>query len=236
MDEFMKKSDDELEIDLGELVYVLFKKIWVIILCFGIGLVLAAGGTKLFITPMYQSSAMIYILGNATNISGINLQLTQQLTVDFEILATSRPVVNKAIALLDKDYTYDQVIDMVTIENPTESSILKITAESPDPEEAAALADAMASATASQVADVMDMDEPTTVEEATVPTRPSSPNLLKNSALGALAGAFLAAAYITIRFIMNDTIKTAEDARKYLNVNTLAAIPKEKKLKIKKSA
>lgn len=224
-------NNDEIEIDLVGLFYALLRKIWIIILCFVIGLVGAGGFTAFFVTPLYESSSMIYILGNTTNISGISLQLSQQLTVDFTILATSRPVVNNAIANLDVDYTYEELVSMVKVENPSESSILKMTATSPDPEEAADIANAMAAATANRVAEVMDMDKPTTVEEAVVPTRPASPSIVKNAAIGGLAGGFLAAAFFAVQFIMDDTIKTEEDVRKYLNLNTLAAIPKEKKRK-----
>lgn len=223
---------DEIEIDLLALLHALWRKAGIIAICFIIGVAGSGVVTKFLITPMYQSTAMIYILGNATSISSsISLQLSQQLTVDFTILATSRPVVNQAIAELDSDLTYNQVIQQVKVENPSESSILKITATSSDPQEAADLANAMADATANRVSEVMDMDKPTTVEEAVKPKNPSSPNLLKNMALGGILGALLVCAFITVRFIMDDTIKSEEDVRKYLNLNTLAAIPREKKKK-----
>lgn len=229
-------NNDEIEIDLVGLFYALLKKIWIIILCFAIGLVGAGGFTYFFVTPLYESSSQIYILGNMTNISGVSLQLTNQLTVDFEILATSRPVINNAIAHLDKEYTYQEMVEMITISNPSDSSILKMTATSPDPQEAADIANAMADAVANRVAEVMDMDKPTTVEEAVVAEKPSSPSLVKNAAIGGLAGGFLSAAFFAVQFIMDDTIKNEDDVRKYLNMNTLAAIPKEKDKKKKKSA
>lgn len=229
-DEQMMRND-EIEIDLLALFHELWKRVWIIILCFIIGAVGSGVVTKFLITPMYQSTSMIYILGNATNISGISLQLTQQLTVDFTILATSRPVVNQAIAEMDSDYTYDELVEMVAIENPSESSILKITATSADPQEAADIANALADATADSVANVMDMDKPTTVEEAIVSKKPASPSLIKNVAIGGILGVLLACAVITVRFIMDDTIKTEEDVRKYLDLNTLASIPKERKKK-----
>lgn len=235
MEEQMMKND-EIEIDLVGLFYALLKKIWIIVMCFVIGIVGAGGVTYFFVTPLYQSSSQIYILGNMTNISGVSLQLTNQLTVDFEILATSRPVINNAIAHLGKDYTYEEVVDMIAVVNPSNSSILKITATSPDPQEAADMSNAVADAIANRVSEVMDMDKPTTVEEAVVAENPSSPNLLKNAAIGGLAGGFLAAAFFSVQFIMDDTIKNEDDVRRYLDLNTLAAIPKERDKKKKKSA
>ena len=59
------------------------------------------------------------------------------------------------------------------------------------------------------------------------PTIPSSLSLVKNTAIGALL-ALLAIAVIVIRHLMDDTIKTEEDVKKYLELNVLAAVPLEK--------
>lgn len=224
-------KNEEMEIDLIALFHELWRHILIIILCFIVGLLGSGLVTKLLITPLYQSSAMIYILGNSTSVSGINLQLSKQLTVDYTILATSRPVVNEAIAALGQDYTYGNIVGKTTVENPSGSSILKITVTSADPQEAADIANALADATSNSVATVMNMDKPTTMEEASVPSSPVSPNLLKNAAMGGIAGGLLACAVIVIRFLLDDTIKTEEDIRKYLDLNTLASIPKERKRK-----
>lgn len=224
-------KNEEMEIDLIALFHELWRHILIIILCFIVGLLGSGLVTKFLITPLYQSSAMIYILGNSTSVSGINLQLSKQLTVDYTILATSRPVVNEAIAALDGDYTYGDIVGKAAVENPSGSSILKITVTSADPQEAADIANALAEATSNSVATVMNMDKPTTMEEASVPSSPVSPNLLKNAAMGGIAGVLLACAVIVIRFLLDDTIKTEEDVRKYLDLNTLASIPKERRRK-----
>lgn len=231
MAEEHKTNNEEMEIDLIALFHELWRHIAVIILCFIVGLLGSGLVTKFLITPMYQSSAMIYILGNSTSVSGINLQLSKQLTVDYTILATSRPVVNEAIASLGSDYTYGGIVSKTTVENPSGSSILKITVTSEDPQEAADIANALANATSNSVATVMNMDKPTTMEEASVPTSPISPNLMKNAAMGGIGGILLACAVIVVRFLLDDTIKTEEDVRKYLDLNTLASIPKERRKK-----
>ena len=43
--------------------------------------------------------------------------------------------------------------------------------------------------------------------------------------IGALVGALLMIAIITIQYLLDDTIKTDEDVRKYLQLDTLAQIP-----------
>lgn len=223
------KNDDELEIDLRELFQLLLQKIWIIILCFIVGAVLAFGGTKLLITPQYSASSIIYILTKTTSVTSLaDIQMGAQLTVDFEVLAKSRTVVEEVIETLDLDTTYEELLGQITTENPTDTRMLKLTVEAPDPEMAKTISNALADATADRVADVMASDKPNIVDRAVKPVNPSSPSTVKNTAIGALAGAVLAMAVIVIRFLLNDTIQTEEDIRKYLNLNTLAAVPLEK--------
>lgn len=225
-------NNDEIEIDLLELVRVLVRKIWIIILCLVIGAGAAGAVTAFAITPQYEASSMIYILSKTTSVtSAMDLQLSKQLTVDFETLGKSRPVIEAVIKDLKLDYTYEEMLDMVTVENPTETSILKMTVQNPDPKLAADISNAMSEATASRIAEVMVTDKPSKVEDAVVPTKPVSPSMKKNILIGGLAAALVAAAVIVVMFLLDDTIKTEEDVKKYLNLNTLAALPIEKKKK-----
>ena len=195
-------------------------KLWIIVLCFIIGATLAFGGTKLLITPKYSASSMIYILTKTTSVTSLaDIQMGTQLTADFEILATSRPVLEEVIEKLNLDYTYEELKSMIQTDNQSDTRILRFTV----------IANELADVTAERVAYVMSSDKPKVVEEAVVPKYPSSPNTKKNTAMGGLAFAFVAATVIVLRYLMNDTIQTEEDIKKYLGLHMLAAIPTEKR-------
>ena len=96
------QREDEVEIDLGEIFHLMLSKLWLLILCFIVGATLAFGGTKFLVTPKYSASSMIYILTKTTSVTSLaDIQMGSQLTADFEILATSRPVVEEVIEKLD---------------------------------------------------------------------------------------------------------------------------------------
>lgn len=242
-----KDRDEEMEIDLLELFSTLLQRWYLILVCALIFGAAAFGYTKYFITPQYEASSMIYILSTkqATDLSmALDIQTSKQLTADFEILAKSRPVVEAVIDNLELDTDYETLVKRITVENPSNTFVLKMTAKDPDPEMACNLSNALSDATAEQVAKVMDTDKPNKVEEAVIPKEPVSPNVMKNTLLGVLAGAFLMCAFVTFMHIMDDRIKTEEDITKYLELNTLATIPlnkgskkvTDKKSKKKKSA
>ena len=67
------QEDDE--IDLAELFFVLRRKIWIIISCGLVGATIALLYTMFLIKPLYQSSSMIYIFSKTTTVtSAIDLQ------------------------------------------------------------------------------------------------------------------------------------------------------------------
>lgn len=219
-------------IDLLDLGRALLRRWWAIALCLVIGAAAAFGGTKLLITPQYTATSMIYILSESTSITSLaDVQIGDSLAQDFMIIGKSRPVVEKVIKRLDLDASYEAVSKTITFENPTDSHILKISVTNPDPKLAADISNAVAEVTRAQIADVMGTDEPNTLEEAIVPVSPSSPNTMKNTMLGALLGAVLAAGLIIVLYLMDDTIKDEDDVKKYLQMNTLAALPMEKRRK-----
>ena len=131
--------------------------------------------------------------------------------------------------------TYDQLKNSVNITNPSDSHILQIEVTNPDPKLAKDISNTMANAVAENIASVMATDKPSIAEKAVTPGAPSSPNLTKNIAMGGIVGAALAVALIVLGYMMDDTIKTEEDVRKYLQINTLASVSLEKKRR-KKSA
>lgn len=223
------KRNREDEIDLIELFQVFWRKMWLIVICLAVGAVAAGTYTKLLITPQYSATSTIYILSTSTSITSVtDLQLSTQLTADYQKLATTRTVLNDVIDRSGLDISYGDLVDRVSVENPSETHMLTLTVTDPDPATAAELSNAYAEVMTEQVADIMNTDKPSIAERAVEPTSPASPNLMKNVMMGGLLGAVLACALILLQYMMNDTIQTEEDVSKYLGLHTLAAMPLEK--------
>lgn len=229
-------ADEEESIDLLELAQVLLRKAWALALALVIGAVVAGIFTKLFITPQYEASSMIYISSKSTSITSLaDLQIGSQLAVDFQLVGTSREVMDSVIAKLGLDTDYKELLETVQITNPSGSHILKINVTNPDPQLAANICNTIADELRARIASVMNTDEPSTLSRAYVPEHPISPSLAKNVALGGLGLMFLLAAVFTVAFLMDDTVKSEEDVKKYLGVNVLAEIVAERTQKNKRA-
>lgn len=217
---------DEIEIDLLELIFVLKKKLWILLLT---GLVLAAGTglfTNYLIQPLYSSTAKLYILTSSTSITSLaDIQVGTSLTKDYIQLVQSRPVVEQVIENLNLNKTYEQLLEQMEFTNPSDTRILVITAEDPNPVLAKDIVDQFVEVSKVSISSIMKTDEPSIVEYGYVGDAPVSPNLWKNVVIGAALGIFLAAAVVIVLYMMDDTVKTSDDIEKYLGLNTLTAIP-----------
>lgn len=229
-------ENDEFEIDLVELFHMLLQRWWMIAVAAIVGFALAAGVTKFAITPKYESQAMLYILTKTTSVTSmVDLQIGEAITGDFEIIATSKPVIDSAIQQIKRthnvSFTRKEIKEMLTITNQDDTRILQIRALSDNPEYACWVANAVAEATSERMAEIMKSDPPTTVERAEVEKEPVSPSLLKNSVIGFMLGAIAVCGVLVVQFLMNDNIKTDEDIEKYLGESTLVMIPNVKSRK-----
>ena len=189
---------------------------------------LAFVGTKLFITPMYTSVTKMYVLTKQDSSAGVtytDLQTGTQLTKDYMELVKSRPVLEQVIAVLNLDMEPEKLAEMITVETPVDTRILSVKVESEDPKEAKEIANAVRESVGIQITEIMDVDSVNTVEEANLPTKPSSPNTMKNMAIGGILGLLIAIGIVVLIFMLDDTIKTPEDVEHYLGLNVLTSIP-----------
>ena len=221
-----RRADDEITIDLLELARIVWKNIWLVIIAIVVGAALAFAITKVFITPKYQATSTIYILSKSTSITSLaDLQIGSQLAGDFEIIATTRELLEKVSADNNLNMTYEDLKKEIKVTNPNNSHMLRISVTDPDPQKAALISNALADELREEIADIMNTDRPSTVERAVVTEKKFSPSNTRNAVIGAVVLAVLAILIIVIRYLSDDTIKDDEDVKKYLELDTLAQFP-----------
>ena len=107
----------------------------------------------------------------------------------------------------------------------TTLSDLQVTVTDTDPKRAKEIVDAIADVSAKQITSVMQIEGVNVIEYGRVANAPSSPNVKKNTMLGAIAGIVIAIAVLVVNFILDDRIKTSDDVEKYLGITNLSLIP-----------
>lgn len=224
--------EEEVEIDLKELFFVLLAKWYLIfltgLLCALIGLLLS-----MHIMPeKFQSKTSIYVYEQQNEtISYADLQISTVLTKDYEVLIKGRNVLEKVIEQLDLDMTYEALSSMVNVSVPESTRIVEITVQTTDPYLSKDIADMVREIASKSIKEVMGVDAVNIVETANIPESKSGPSVSKYTMIGGLLGAFAACGVIVLLFLLDDTIRSQEDVEKYLELSVLGVIPLSEGLK-----
>lgn len=161
------RENEEVEIDLRELFFLFWKRKWILAISAVVLAVVAGLWSYYMITPMYASTAKLYIFTKSSAaVSLSDIQLSSNLTSDYMELIRSRPVVETVIQNLNLDKGYGEVLSEISIKNPTDTCILSITVTNSDPHLAQLIANEFAEVSRNQIAQIMEISKPNIVESA----------------------------------------------------------------------
>ncbi len=217
------------EIDLVKLALVLIRKLWLIILVTVLFALIAFGYTKYFVSPEYESVSKLYVF-NSTEKS-----TTGQ--VSSSDISTSKILVNTYIVILESNSVLDQVCTTITEHqgqegfeylgseaytperikkmlsassiNNTESFQIVVTAT--DPYCAKFINDAILYFLPDEIIRVVKAGAVEIIDTATLPVKPSSPSIVKNTALGGLLGFVFICAVIVVFSLLDTRIHSEDD-------------------------
>lgn len=224
---FADRTEQEAEIDLIDLAWALLDKIHYIVLCFLIGAVIMNAYSYFLVRPTYKSTAKMYVVSASKNsvVDLDALNIGTSLTADYEQLMLSYPVLEQVINKLNLDMDSDTLAKMITLENPTDTRILNINVVSTDPKSARDIANTLMDVSVDYLPKTMSTNAPNVAQKAKLADHKDGPSYTKYTMIGALAGAFLYCMYLVVKYLMDDTIHTADDMEKYFDIVPLAIIP-----------
>lgn len=231
MDNKMTNNNDEIEIDLKRLFRALLGKAWLI----GIVAVLFAVGaflcTHLFMTPEYQSSAMIYVNNSisrgevVSSITSSDISASRGLVKSYIAILNTRETMEAVSEYAQADLSYAQVQQMITAAAVDATEIIKVVVTSEDPVEAQKIADAVAHVLPERISGIIEGTSAKVVAAADLPLNPSSPNRAKLTLIGFLAGLVLSAALIVLQALLDVKIHSEADIEQVCPYPVLTAVP-----------
>ena len=230
MRETIDERNEGLEIDLHKLIMAYLRKWWLILLC---GVVLAAGAwvyTAKCITPLYRAEVSVYVNNIRSNqqidyLSESNLAASQRLVNTYMNIVKSDRVLNKVSESLGSGYTTESLRLMLSSSQVDETEIFKIYIRHPDPQEAARVANLLAEIAPDEISALIEGSSARVIDYAKVPVEPYTPSYKKNIFLGGMVGCVLAAAYITLQYLLDVRIKDDEDLAAIAEYPILGQIP-----------
>lgn len=223
-----QENTKRVEIDVLALLQKLWtKKVFILFTAFYVA-VFAFLGTYFFIQPTYTSSTRIYVVNQADdgkNLSAQDLQAGTFLTKDYKEIITSNDVLSEVIKDEKLNMTEADLAKMISVNIPTDTRLISISVNAKTGQDAQSLANKVRDVAAEKIKKVTKVEDVTTLEDAKLPDSPSSPNIKRNVALGAVLGGFLAIVGVLVREILDDRIRRPEDIEDALELTLLGIVP-----------
>ncbi len=218
---------DEETIDLSELfraVLKYFKLIIVLCILFGVG---GFFGTKLLITPTYTASTSIYLTP----------QISESGSLDYNSQMANSKLVTNAVNLLTQNNIMSEVAkdvglesaekvkDVVSVSNESNTEIITISATTTDPKLSKDIANDTVSTFIRTMQKNLNVSNIEVVDKAKLSYVPSGPNVKKNTMMTGLIGLVVGVGYAVLRFLLDNRLRTKEEAEKYLGIPVFCEIP-----------
>lgn len=225
-------ENDEIEIDLYGFFLKFRDNLGKIFICTILGAVLALAYSLFLVNSQYQSTSMVYVRGSQTSISLQDLQVGSQLTNDYEVIFTSRPVLEAVINDCNLDLSVKDLAERITITNPEETRILQISATGDTPKEACDITNSVMEHGVEKILEI-ESQEPYVIEKAIENGIPIGTSKSKFMLFGAVGGFVVSTGLLFAYFVISDHIKSVEDVERALELPVLAVIAEDDSLNVK---
>jgi len=215
------------EIDLLELLRAVLKYIrLIIVLC----IVFGAGGffgTKFLIAPTYTASTSIYLTP----------QINDTGSLDYNSQMANSKLVNNVVNLMTQNNIMSEVAKdvglenastvkkCITVSNQTDTEIVTVTATTGDPKLSKDIANGTVTTFINTMQKNLNVRNIEIVDKAKLSYVPSGPNIKKNTMMATLVGGVIGVGYAVLKFLLDNRLRTKEEAEKYLGIPVFAEFP-----------
>lgn len=229
------KDQNTLEIDVFQLFRTLWKRKLVILLVAIITSSVAFAYSTFVIKPEFTSTTRIYVVnrnqGEKSGLTNQDLQAGSYLVKDYREIVLSQDVLEKVVSDLKLDLTPKGLANKIKVTVPVDTRIVSISVNDRVPEEASRIANSLREVAAQKIISITRVSDVTTLEEARPAISPSSPNIRRNTVIGAGLGAGLVIVVVLLIELFDDRVKRPEDIEDVMKIPLLGIIPNLDKVK-----
>lgn len=216
-------------ISLKELLETLKKRMVMIILITMTAGLASGVISYFFLTPIYQATSQI-LVNQAKNEQSLyspsEVQTNLQLINTYNVIIKSAPILDKVIAQLDLDMTAEQLKGNITVSSETDSQVVNVSVQNPDPNIAADIANKTAEVFQNEIVNLMSVDNVKIFAPAKVAVNqaPIKPQPIMNIAIAIVVGLMASVGLAFLLEYFDNTIKNEQDIEKILGLPILGVI------------
>lgn len=233
METWKMSNDEEMEVDLLQVVYILWKNIvWILLIavfCASAGFFAAA----FLISPTYSASADM-IVNNKQNeitqtgdVTVSDLSASATLVDTYSVILKSHTIIKKLADDLNLDYSYEKMYGMISVTTVNNTQVMRLTVRCGDSQTALRIVTKLADIAGDVIADKAEVGSVKTVDEPWTNGRIVAPNKKKYAKTGFLIGFGIMCAVSVLLELLDNTYKTESDLSNDLGLPILGVIPLE---------
>lgn len=216
------------ELDLMKVLHILKRKCWFLIIVTVLMGCAAYCISAYVITKQYSATASLYVYNEASQANGVtysDLTTSQELVQTYIVVLKSNSVLDKVSKEIGGAYTAAQIRGMLSASAINSTEAFNVTITCANPEDAKNIANAIADVAPAEIIRVVKAGSVEVIDYATTPTSPSSPNVLRNTAIGALIGLVLTVIAAVLEAMFDTVIHSEEDLTALFALPIIGIIP-----------
>lgn len=232
MEQKQDRMTSRYEIDLERIFSALKKNAASILVTAVAAAVVCFGCAAWLVTPKYHARAMFYVNNSTMSLSeGLftitsgDISASRGLVDSYIVILNTRETRNEILEEADSGRTPEELEQMMEAYAVNGTELFQVVVESTDPMEAETLADAVAQVLPRRIASIVEGSSAKVVDEAILPSKPSSPDVGKWTLVGGAGGFLLAFLLVVLKAIFDISIHTEEDIAQLCSYPVLASVP-----------
>lgn len=225
-------------INLPKLIIYILKRIWLVIICAGIGFAAMYGYTAYYQKDTYTAYATMYVLNGNPNL--VNYQYTNvndlnsavALLDTYMVVVRSSKVMNAVAERLAEKYpgiSIGYISSSLSMGSVADTGVLRVNCVTRDPQLSADICNAVVDVAPAEIIRVVSAGNIEVIDYAEVPLYPDGRSPLRKGISGGLAGGVLAAAVLVLLFLLNHRVGDAEELTDAYTPPVLSSVVRSKK-------
>ena len=221
------------ELDLKELFFMFWNKKLEIILITLMFVAVGIGYSYFFVKPEYTSTTSLVLAQSSSSgqtgdgaISATDLTMNSKLVSTYSELIKRKAILGQVCENLNiPDSNIQELRGKIKVNSAKNTEIIEISVTNKDPNKAAAIANEIAKVFGEKIVEIYNISNVYLLDRAEANAVPSNINHMKDVVIFAFIGLVIAAVYVLIANMLDNTIKTGQDVEATTELLVLSSIP-----------
>jgi capsular polysaccharide biosynthesis protein len=221
------------ELDLKELLFMFWNKKLEIILITLMFVAVGIGYSYFFVKPEYTSTTSLVLAQSSSSgqtgdgaISATDLTMNSKLVSTYSELIKRKAILGQVCENLNiPDSNIQELRGKIKVNSAKNTEIIEISVTNKDPNKAAAIANEIAKVFGEKIVEIYNISNVYLLDRAEANAVPSNINHMKDVVIFAFIGLVIAAVYVLIANMLDNTIKTEQDVEATTELLVLSSIP-----------